>query len=102
MPLKEKLVTLIAGLLSISHSFNAQPDNGSGSGAIQVPTPCQDAGYTSCCRGRNDSCTVNPPLCYCDEHCLIVGGNDCCEDLLSGTLPCCKLHDKKSGIASYL
>lgn len=86
---KEKVVTLVVGLLSILHSLNAQ-DDGSGSGTIlEVLTPCQDAGYTICCRGRNDSChgVGNPPSCYCDEHCLIVGGNDCCEDLLSGALP---------------
>jgi len=89
---KDQVLTLIVGVVFISRTMDAQ-SIGSGSGAILQVTRCLDDGYTTCCPGRNETCVAGkPPMCYCDEYCIIVGGNDCCEDLISGELPCCKLQ----------
>ena len=85
---------VVSVLLIFSCSTNAQPSGsgsamGSGSGIIR--TACLDAGYTSCCPGRNDSCsTTSQPKCYCDAFCLLAASDDCCEDLMMGLLPCSK------------
>jgi len=57
-----------------------------------IPSFCQDAGLTSCCPGRDDSCLGSPPVCYCDEFCIFNNSQDCCQDLLMGLLTCSKLH----------
>lgn len=80
-------------LLMFSCSTNAQPIGsgsavGSGSG-FDITSSCRDAGFNSCCPGRNDSCsTTSQPKCYCDAFCLLAASDDCCEDLVMGLLPC--------------
>ena len=63
----------------------ARNELGSGGNTL---TFCSNAGLTSCCPGRNDSCLGSPPVCYCDEYCLFNNTQDCCQDLLMGLLTC--------------
>ena len=88
-----KLVALVLAVLQFSCTLRAQP-SGQGtvaSGSAMLSRPCHAAGYSSCCRGRNDSCLGTPQVCYCDEYCLHTNTDDCCEDLVMGLLRCGEL-----------
>lgn len=90
------LLALVFAILLQLCVFTAQqdvPDAGSASlveasGSTPLSRPCHEAGYSRCCRGRNDSCLGNPQVCYCDEYCLRSNTEDCCEDLVMGMLRC--------------
>jgi len=97
------LVVGVTVLIIFSCLTKAQPSVGSGSAMgsglpmIPVTASCRDAGFTSCCLGRNDSCSsttsrnfISLPRCYCDAFCLHAASDDCCEDLMTGLLPCGK------------
>jgi len=86
------LVLVYVLLLSSSRLTDAQFGSGSGSGAV-VSAPCLDAGLTSCCPGRDDSCSgadITGKVCYCDAFCVLSASDDCCDDLMMGVLSCSK------------
>ena len=92
----KRLLVIVVGVLLLSCTTDAQGSGsavGSGSGVI-ITTPCLDAGFTSCCPGRDDACHPGDnrtrASCYCDAFCLQTASDDCCDDLTMGLLLCSK------------